>query len=85
MTRTRYTNRYVGIRISDGKYEMFTWDGTPVRETHGHIYSAVTGPFLTVGGAKIMVEHGPNNSHLTSRDADRIARQQLNTRKKQRA
>lgn len=74
MTRTHYTKQYVGIRIDNGERECFTWPGTPVRETHGHIYAAVIGPFRTVRGARFMAEHGRGNPHIqTVGDAERIA------------
>ncbi|KKL07473.1 hypothetical protein LCGC14_2585650 [marine sediment metagenome] len=74
MARTHYTQQYVGIRVADGVYERFTSDGTPVRETHGHVYNAVIGPFKTIRGAKFMAEHGKGNPHLQHvNDAERIA------------
>ena len=80
MARTRYTSKggyiYVGIRIDTGKRELFRWAGTPVRETHGHIYAAAIGPFRTVRGARFMVERGANNPHVQHvRDAERIAKE----------
>ena len=75
-TKYHYPLQYVGIRIDTGKRERFTYTGTPVRETHGHLYAAVIGPFQTVRGARFMAEHGRNNPHLqTVADAERIAKQ----------
>jgi hypothetical protein len=54
---------------------LFTWTGTPVQETHGHLYAAVIGPFRTIRAAKFMAEHGRNNPHLqTVNDAERISK-----------
>ena len=79
MARTHYTKQYVGIRKGDSIYERFTSDGTPVRETHGHLYLAVIGPFKTVRGARFMADHGRNNPHLQHvNDAERIARRVAN-------
>ena len=75
MARTRYTRQYVGIRIDNGLRERFEYVGTPVRETHGHLYAAVIGPFRTVRGARFMAEHGGGNPHLRHvNDAERIAK-----------
>ena len=73
--RTHYTREYVGIRVTDGQYERFQSDGTPVQETHGHIYMAAIGPFRTVRGAKFMAAYGRGNPHLQHiNDAERLAR-----------
>lgn len=72
MARTHYTQEYVGIRIDNGKYERFQNIGTPVRETHGHLYAAVIGPFKTVRGAKFMQRYGAGTPHLQHvNDAER--------------
>lgn len=79
MVRTRYTRQYVGIRVADCRYERFQCDGTPIRETHGHLYSAVIGPFRTVRAARYMADHGAGNPHLQHvNDAERYAKASTN-------
>jgi hypothetical protein len=61
--------------------EIFRSAKTPTQESHGHKYNAVTGPFRTLAGAKVMLQYGRNNPHLqTVADAERMAKQ-LNLKK----
>lgn len=78
---------YVGIRKSDGVYELFRASRddccgfeNPVHATHGSHYAAVIGPFRTLNGARYMEQYGRGNPHLQHvEDAERLAR--LNDRK----
>ena len=79
MARTKYSSKggyqYVGVRADNGRYERFQWPGTPVRETHGHVYAAVIGPFRTVRGARFMESYGKGNPHTqTVADCEHIAK-----------
>jgi hypothetical protein len=64
---------YVGHKAV--RAEVFRSDTTPTHQSHGHVYGACTGPFVTLRGAKAMVHYGAGNPHLrTVRDAERIGR-----------
>jgi hypothetical protein len=71
---------YVGVRLSadDDKQERYVFrvDGAvPSRESHGHLYVYVIGPFRTMAGAAIMAVFGQSNPHLQHvADAERMAR-----------
>jgi hypothetical protein len=65
---------YVGYK--SGGMEVFRPEIDPTRESHGHVYPAVVGPFRTVRGAKAMVNFGQNNNpHIRCvSDAERIGK-----------
>jgi hypothetical protein len=64
---------YVGSKPG-GKREVFRSATTPTETSHGHRYRYVTGPFRTLGGARVMVEAGENNPHIqTVHEAEKIA------------
>lgn len=72
---THTTKQYVGIRVDSGEFERFAWSDIPTQETHGHIYSAVIGPFRTARGAKFMALYGRGNPHLqTVANAECVAK-----------
>lgn len=56
--------------------ELFRSPTTPTETTHGHVYFAVTGPFRTVAGAKIMQAQGVsgNPCFATVSECERAAR-----------
>jgi hypothetical protein len=65
---------YVGTR-GTAPYSMFQSEFMPTKESHGHLYNAVIGPFSTRLGALIMARHGAGNPHLQCvADAEAFAR-----------
>ena len=65
---------YVGIRVSDGGYEVFKSRETPTEWDYGRIYGAVIGPFRTMRGARCMAKYGKGNPHIYDvASAERIA------------
>jgi hypothetical protein len=47
----------------------------PTKETHGHLYKAVIGPFKSRVGAGYFARYGRNNPNIrTAADAERLAR-----------
>ncbi|MBI5963664.1 MAG: hypothetical protein HY863_09340 [Chloroflexi bacterium] len=47
----------------------------PTKESHGHLYTAVIGPFKSKVGASYFARYGRNNPHIrTADDAERLAR-----------
>ena len=73
-TRARY---YVGLSATEpGARKVFSTRSraVPTPSTHGHLYSAVIGPFRTKRGALVMARYGRNNPHLqTVADAEKLA------------
>ncbi|CAG0988558.1 hypothetical protein ANAEL_02159 [Anaerolineales bacterium] len=54
---------------------LFRSPTTPTKETHGHLYTAVIGPFRSRVGASYFARYGRNNPHIcTADDAERLAR-----------
>ena len=54
---------------------LFSASKTPTQESHGHLYTAVIGPFKTKVGASYFARYGRNNPHIRSADdAERLAR-----------
>lgn len=59
----------------NGTLTLFHWPHTPTKESHGHLYAAVIGPFRSRVGAQYFARYGRNNPHLrTAGDAERLAR-----------
>jgi hypothetical protein len=47
----------------------------PIKQTHGHLYEAVIGPFVSRVGAGYFARYGRNNPDIrTAADAERLAR-----------
>ena len=71
-TRARY---YVGLSATEpGVRKVFSTRSVPDPSSHGHLYSAVIGPFRTKRGALVMARYGRNNPHLqTVADAEKLA------------
>ena len=68
---------YVGRK--QGRQMIFKSDTIPTRETHGHLYDSVMGPFRTKRGAMFQVAFGANNPHVQQvSDAERIAKRVAN-------
>lgn len=67
---------YVGIYRCGNttKREVFLFD-KPDFTTHGHLYKALIGPFITKRGANFMAKYGINNPNLqTVADAERLSK-----------
>lgn len=65
---------YLGKR-EQGDLILFRWPTTPTKETHGHLYTSVIGPFKSKVGASYFARYGRNNPHIrTADDAERLAR-----------
>ena len=65
---------YLGRR-TQGDLVQFNSSSIPTRESHGHIYTAVIGPFKSKVGASYFARYGRNNPHIqTADDAERLAR-----------
>ena len=65
---------YLGKR-KRGDLILFRWPTSPTKETHGHLYTAVIGPFKSKVGASYFARYGRNNPHIrTADDAERLAR-----------
>lgn len=66
---------YLGRR-KQGDLILFRWPTTPTKESHGHLFAAVIGPFESKVGASYFARYGRNNPHIrTAGDADRLARE----------
>ena len=58
-----------------GELTLFHSPCTPTKESHGHLDTAVIGPFLSRVGAHYFARYGRNNPHLrTTADAECLAR-----------
>lgn len=65
---------YLGKRGQDDLI-LFRSSKTPTKESHGHLYKAVIGPFKSKVGASYFARYGRNNPQLrTADDAERLAR-----------
>jgi len=65
---------YLGKRGEDDLI-LFHSAAIPTKETHGHLYKAVIGPFLSRVGAGYFARYGRNNPNIhTAADAERLAR-----------
>jgi len=65
---------YLGRR-KQGDLVQFYSSSVPTRESHGHLYTAVIGPFKSKVGASYFARYGRNNPHIqTADDAERLAR-----------
>jgi hypothetical protein len=54
---------------------LFCSSTIPTKESHGHLYRAVIGPFKSKVGASYFARYGQNNPHIRSADdAERLAR-----------
>ena len=70
MARSRL---YVGHKV--GRGEIFRSKFTPTERTHGERFAAVTGPFVTLTGAKCLLWYGNNNPHVRCvSEAERVGR-----------
>ena len=66
---------YLGRR-KQGDLILFRWPKTPTQESHGHLFTAVIGPFRSKVGASYFARYGRNNPHIrTAGDAERLARE----------
>jgi hypothetical protein len=65
---------YLG-KCKDGDLLQFHSPTIPTKETHGHLYTAVIGPFKSKVGASYFARYGRGNPQLrTADDAERLAR-----------
>lgn len=65
---------YLGTRGREDLI-LFRSSTTPTKESHGHLYTAVTGPFKSKVGASYFARYGRNNPNIrTAADAERLAR-----------
>ena len=65
---------YLGKR-KQGDLVQFRSPIIPTKESHGHLYTAVIGPFKSKVGASYFARYGRNNPHIrTADDAERLAR-----------
>jgi len=65
---------YLGKR-KQGDLVQFRSPTIPTKESHGHLYTAVIGPFKSKVGASYFARYGRNNPHIrTADDAERLAR-----------
>jgi hypothetical protein len=65
---------YLGRR-KQGDLVRFRSSTIPTKESHGHLYTAVIGPFKSKVGASYFARYGRNNPHIqTADDAERLAR-----------
>jgi hypothetical protein len=65
---------YLGRRDEDDLI-LFHSAMPPTKQTHGHLYKAVIGPFLSRVGAGYFARYGRNNPDIrTATDAERLAR-----------
>ncbi len=65
---------YLGKR-KQGDLVQFRSSTIPTKESHGHLYTAVIGPFKSKVGASYFARYGRNNPHIrTADDAERLAR-----------
>ena len=65
---------YLG-KIGEDDLILFHSTTIPTKQTHGHLYKAVIGPFVSRVGAGYFARYGKNNPDLrTAADAERLAR-----------
>ena len=65
---------YLGKREEDDLI-LFHSAMPPTKQTHGHLYKAVIGPFVSRVGAGYFARYGRNNPDLrTAADVERLAR-----------
>jgi hypothetical protein len=65
---------YLG-RCKDGDLVQFHCASVPTQESHGHLYTAVIGPFHSRLAAHYFARHGRDDPNLRSAaDAERLAR-----------
>jgi hypothetical protein len=65
---------YLGKRGEDDLI-LFHSTAIPNKQTHGHLYKAVIGPFKSKVGAGYFARYGRNNPDIrTAADAERLAR-----------
>jgi hypothetical protein len=65
---------YLGRR-KQGDLVQFRSSTIPTKESHGHLYTAVIGPFKSKVGASYFARYGRNNPQIrTADDAERLAR-----------
>ena len=65
---------YLG-KQKQGDLVQFRSPTIPTKESHGHLYTAVIGPFKSKVGASYFARYGLNNPHIrTADDAERLAR-----------
>ncbi len=68
---------YLG-KQKQGDLVQFRSPTIPTKESHGHLYTAVIGPFKSKVGASYFARYGRNNPHIrTADDAERLARADL--------
>lgn len=65
---------YLGKRGEDDLI-LFHSTAIPTKQTHGHLYKAVIGPFKSKVGAGYFARYGKDNPDIrTAADAERLAR-----------
>ena len=65
---------YLGKR-PQGDLILFRSSNIPNKETHGHLFTAVIGPFKSKVGAHYFARYGRDNPHLhTAKEVERLAR-----------
>jgi hypothetical protein len=65
---------YLGKRGEDDLI-LFHSIAIPTKQTHGHLFMAVIGPFVSRVGAGYFARYGRNNPEIrTAADAERLAR-----------
>ena len=65
---------YLGRRSEDDLI-LFHSALPPTKQTHGHLYKAVIGPFASRVGAGYFARYGRNNPDIrTAAEAERLAR-----------
>jgi len=65
---------YLGKRGEDDLI-LFHTTAIPTKQTHGHLYKAVIGPFQSKVGAGYFARYGKDNPNIrTTADAERLAR-----------
>jgi len=65
---------YLGKRSEDDLI-LFHSAMPPTKQTHGHLYKAVIGPFISRVGAGYFARYGRTNPQIrTAADAERLAR-----------
>ena len=65
---------YLG-KIGENDLILFHSTTIPTKQTHGHLYKAVIGPFQSKVGAGYFARYGRDNPQIrTAADAERLAR-----------
>jgi hypothetical protein len=65
---------YLGKRGADDLV-LFRSATIPSKESHGHLYTVIIGPFKSKVGASYFARYGRNKPHIrTADDAERLAR-----------